>query len=65
VKQKAFDFAMEVVGDINRMAEAFGGGALPDDLMVSSWNDLTAMRYVCFSSFNSNRSMDVLQGHRK
>ena len=38
---------MEVVGDINRMAEAFGGGALPDDLMVASWNDLTAMRYVC------------------
>ena len=46
MKQKAFDFAMEVVGDINRMAEAFGGGTLPDDLMVASWNDLKAMRYV-------------------
>jgi hypothetical protein len=49
MKQKAFDFAMEVVGDVNRMAEAFGRGASPDDLMVASWNDLKAMRYVCFS----------------
>jgi hypothetical protein len=49
MKQKAFDFAISVVGDITRMAEAFGGGALPDDLMVASWNDLTAMRYACVS----------------
>ena len=65
MKQKAFDFAMEVVGDINRMAEAFGGGALPDDLMVASWNDLTAMRYVYLSLFSGNRSTNVLQGYRK
>jgi hypothetical protein len=38
------------VGDVNRMAEAFGGGALPDDLMVASWNDLTAMRYDAYLS---------------
>ena len=65
MKQKAFDFTTEVVGDISRMAEAFGGGTLPDDLMVASWNDLTAMRYVCFSSFHSNCSIYVLQGYRK
>ena len=46
-KQKAFDLAMEIVGDVNRIAEAFGRGASPDDLMVASWNDLTAMKYVC------------------
>jgi hypothetical protein len=46
MKQKAFDFAMEVVGDVNRMAAAFGKGASPDDLMVASWNDLKAMRSV-------------------
>jgi hypothetical protein len=48
MKQKAFDFVTEVVGDVNRMVEAFGRGASPDDLMVASWNDLTAMRYVLF-----------------
>jgi hypothetical protein len=55
IKQKAFDFAMEVVSDVNRMAEAFGRGASPDDLMVASWNDLKAMRFVCLplcSSFD-------------
>jgi hypothetical protein len=49
MKQKAFDFATEVVDDVNRMVEAFGRGAPPDDLMVASWNDLKAMRYVCLS----------------
>jgi hypothetical protein len=37
------------VGDVNRMAEAFGRGTSPDDLMVASWNDLKAMRYVGLS----------------
>ena len=37
-KQKALDFATEIVGDVNRIAEAFGRGASPDDLMVASWN---------------------------
>jgi hypothetical protein len=46
MRQKAFDFATEVVGDVNRMAEAFGKGSSPDDLMVASWNDLKVMRYV-------------------
>jgi hypothetical protein len=46
MKQKAFDFMTEVVGDVNRMVEAFGRGTSPDDLMVASWNDLKAMRYV-------------------
>jgi hypothetical protein len=49
MKQKAFEFATEVVGDVDRMAEAFGRGASPDDLMVASWNDLRAMRYVGLS----------------
>ena len=49
MKQKAFDFATEVVGDISRMAEAFGGGTSPGDLMAESWNDLKAMRYVYIS----------------
>ena len=49
MKQKAFHFTMEVVSDVNRMAEAFGRGTSPDDLMVASWNDLKAMRFVCFS----------------
>jgi hypothetical protein len=39
---------MGVVDDVNRIAEAFGGGASPNDLMVASWNDLKAMRYVFF-----------------
>ena len=34
------------MGDVNRIADAFGRGASPDDLMVASWNDLKAMRYV-------------------
>jgi hypothetical protein len=33
------------VGDVNRMAEAFGRGVSPDDLMVASWNDLKVMKY--------------------
>jgi predicted nucleotidyltransferase len=49
MKVKAFDFATEVVGDVNRMAEAFGKGALPDDLMIASWNDLKLMRYAYLS----------------
>jgi hypothetical protein len=48
MKQKAFDFATEVVGDVNRMAEAFGRGTSPDDLMIASWNDLKAMKFVSF-----------------
>jgi hypothetical protein len=43
------------VGDINRMAEAFGRGASPDDLMIASWEDLQAIRYVylfCRYAFN-------------
>ena len=44
MKQKAFDFATEVVGDISRMAEAFGGGTSPDNLTAASRNDLKAMR---------------------
>jgi hypothetical protein len=53
MKQKAFDFATEVVGDVNRMAEAFGRGASPDDLMIASWNDLKAMKFVSFFFFGS------------
>jgi hypothetical protein len=34
------------VGDVNRMAVAFGRGTSPDDLMVASWNDLKVMRFV-------------------
>jgi hypothetical protein len=49
MKRKAFEFATEVVGDVDRMAEAFGRGASPDDLMIASWNDLKAMRYVVLS----------------
>jgi hypothetical protein len=41
---------MEVVGDVNWMVEAFGGGALSDDLMVASWNNLTVMRYDAYLS---------------
>jgi hypothetical protein len=49
MKRKAFEFATDVVGDVDRMAEAFGRGASPDDLMVASWNDLKVMRYVGLS----------------
>jgi hypothetical protein len=66
MKQKAFDFAMEVVGDVNRMAEAFGKGASPDGLMVESWEDLKKMRYVCL--YFGNCLMNVragMQRHRK
>ena len=53
MKQKAFDFAMEVVDDVNRMAEAFGRGTSPDDLMIAGWNDLKAMRFVSLFLFGS------------
>jgi hypothetical protein len=46
VKRKAFDFAMDVVEDVNRMVVAFGKGSASEDLLVESWGDLKAMRYV-------------------
>jgi hypothetical protein len=54
VKKKAFDFAMDVVEDVNRMAVAFGKGTASDDLLVESWGDLKAMRRArpFFSSYN-------------
>jgi hypothetical protein len=47
VKQQAFDFAVDVVEDITRMAEAFGSATNPKELLMESWNsDLREMRYV-------------------
>jgi hypothetical protein len=48
VKKKAFDFAMDVIEDVNRMAVAFGKGTASDDLLVESWGDLKAMRYLLY-----------------
>jgi hypothetical protein len=45
VKKKAFHFTMGVVEDIDRMADAFGKGTAPNDLLVDSWNDLKSLRY--------------------
>jgi hypothetical protein len=47
VKQQAFDFVMEVVQDVTRMAEAFGSATHSNALLVESWNsDLKEMRYI-------------------
>jgi hypothetical protein len=56
---------MEVVGDVNRMSEAFGRGVSPDDLMSASWSDLKALRCVLCLSFsvdfdNGLRSRDIV-----
>jgi hypothetical protein len=45
VKKKVFDLATNIVGDIGRMAEAFGRGTASDEYLVESWKDLTALRY--------------------
>jgi hypothetical protein len=51
VKQEAFDFAVEVVQDINRMAEAYGSATNSDNLLMESWNlDLQEMKYSIFTS---------------
>jgi hypothetical protein len=44
VKDKAYQFAIDVVEDLNRMVEAFGKGTAPDDMLAGSWRDLKAMR---------------------
>ena len=44
VKGKTYQFAIDVVEDLNRMVEAFGKGTAPDDMLAGSWKDLKAMR---------------------
>jgi hypothetical protein len=47
VKQQAYDFAVEVVRDINGMAEAFGSATSSNELLTESWNsDLQETRYI-------------------
>ena len=43
-KDKAYQFTMGVVEDLNRMAEAFGKHTAPNDMLSGSWKDLKAMR---------------------
>jgi hypothetical protein len=44
VKDKAYQFTMDVVEDLNRMVEAFGKHTAPDEMLAGSWEDLKAMR---------------------
>ena len=44
VKDKTYQFTMDVVEDLNWMVEAFGKGTAPDDMLAESWKDLKTMR---------------------
>jgi hypothetical protein len=72
VKQQAFDFAMEVVQDITRMAEAFGSATSSNKLLMESWNsDLQEMRYIHVndwrwnSTFSEPSWMRYVNGHMR
>ncbi|KAJ7700223.1 hypothetical protein B0H14DRAFT_3651608 [Mycena olivaceomarginata] len=46
VKQEAFTFAMEVVGDMSKLAEAFGKSSASEQSLVFCWKNLQSMRNV-------------------
>jgi hypothetical protein len=43
-KKKTYEFAKELLEDVERMANAFGKERSPNDLLIQSWQDLKAMR---------------------
>jgi hypothetical protein len=43
-KRETYEFAKELLEDVDRMAEAFGKERSPNDLLLQSWQDLKAMR---------------------
>jgi hypothetical protein len=63
VKQQAFDFAMEVVRDITRMAEAFGNATSSNELLMESWSsDLQEMRYIHVNDWDETQLFQMRRG---
>jgi hypothetical protein len=51
VKDKAYQFTMDVVEDLSLMVEAFGKVTAPNEMLTGSWKDLQTMRWDTPSCF--------------